>query len=186
MAAAGVARADGLAAVTLRGVAGTVGVASSLVAHYEPNMDDLVARTFRSIAGAEIDEVEQLVSDGAPIGRLATLLQAIADPARDDVSVLWADAWSIGRRNEPLAAAARELMDRWHALARAVIDAGVADGSMRTDDPDAVALLLFALVDAANGYALVDYRTRTEREALVIAAVARALDLSPSDLARTN
>lgn len=179
-----VARADGLAAVTLRGVAAAVGVAPSLVAHYRPAMEDLVGETFRTVAGAEVAEVRTLVTDaGDPVAQLRTLLSCIADPARDDVAALWADAWSIGRTNPVLATAAREVMDEWQLLATTVVGAGVRDGVMRTDDPDEVGRLLFALVDATNGYALVDYLDRPTREALVRTAVARAVDLDPSALA---
>ena len=46
-----VALEHGLAAVTLRSVAARVGVAPALVAHYQPNMDVLVAQTFGTIDG---------------------------------------------------------------------------------------------------------------------------------------
>ena len=44
-----VALEHGLAAVTLRSIAARVGVAPALVAHYQPNMDALVASTFGTI-----------------------------------------------------------------------------------------------------------------------------------------
>ncbi|MDR5698593.1 TetR/AcrR family transcriptional regulator [Agromyces aerolatus] len=51
---------DGLAAVTLRGVAARAGVTPALVAHYRPNMDELVAETFRTIVSAELREIAEL------------------------------------------------------------------------------------------------------------------------------
>ena len=132
-AAAAVARADGLTAVTLRGVATAVGVAPSLVAHYRPSMDELVGDTFRSIASAEVSEVARLVADeGDPVAQLAVLVAAVTDPARDDVAVLWADAWSLGRTNDVLAAAARDVMDDWQRLATGVVADGVDAGVVRT------------------------------------------------------
>ena len=179
-----VARADGLAAVTLRGVAAAVGVAPSLVAHYRPAMEDLVGETFRTVAGDEVAEVRALVdAEPDPVARLRTLLACIADPHRDDVATLWADAWSIGRTNPVLAQAAREVMDDWQALATGVVRDGVRTGSMHTDDPDEVGRLLFALVDATNGYALVDYLDRPTREGLVRTTIAHAVGLEPSALA---
>lgn len=178
-----VARADGLAAVTLRGVAAAVGVAPSLVAHYRPSMDVLVGDTFRSIAADEVAEVRRLVERRAdPVERLSVLLAAVADPARDDVAVLWADAWSLGRTNEVLAAAARDVMDDWQRLATGVVADGVDAGVMRAEDPAAVGRLLFALVDATNGYALVDYLDRPTREGLILATIARAVGLDPGAL----
>lgn len=177
------ARAEGLAALTLRGVASTIGVAPSLVAHYRPSMEDLVGETFRAVATAEVREVAAVTAVAQdPVGRLRTLLTCIADPARDDVATLWADAWSIGRTNDRLAAAARSVMDAWQHLATSIVADGVRAGVMRADDPDEVARLLFALVDAANGYALVGYLDRPAREHLVRATVARAVGLDESDL----
>lgn len=182
-AAIAVARADGLAAVTLRGVAAAVGVAPSLVAHYRPSMDDLVGDTFRTVASAEVDEVRAIVAtEPDPVARLRTLLACIADPARDDVATLWADAWSIGRTNPGLAAAARGVMDDWQALATEVVSDGVRAGVMHAEDPDAVGRLLFALVDATNGYALVDYLDRATREALVRTTIARSVHVDDDAL----
>ncbi|MGN6407893.1 MAG: TetR/AcrR family transcriptional regulator [Curtobacterium sp.] len=182
-AAVAVARAEGLAAVTLRGVAAAIGVAPSLVAHYRPVMEDLVGDTFRTVASTEVAEVRRIVHEQTgPVRRLATLLACIADPARDDVAALWADAWSLGRTNTALAGAARDVMDDWQALATGVVRDGVATGVMRTDDPDAVGRLLFGLVDATNGYALVDYLDRPTREDLVRTTIAHAVGVDPAAL----
>ncbi|WP_439689643.1 TetR/AcrR family transcriptional regulator [Curtobacterium sp. SP.BCp] len=183
--AAAVARTDGLTAVTLRGVAAAVGVAPSLVAHYRPVMEDLVGETFRSIASAEVAEVAGLVAREAdPVARLAVLVTAVTDPARDDVAVLWADAWSLGRTNAVLAAAARDVMDDWQRLATAVVEAGVGAGVLHAEDPAAVGRLLFALVDATNGYALVDHLDRSTRDDLVRSTIARAVGLDAATLRR--
>lgn len=182
-AAAAVARTDGLTAVTLRGVAAAVGVAPSLVAHYRPSMDELVGDTFRSIASTEVAEVARLVADeGDPVAQLAVLVAAVTDAARDDVAVLWADAWSLGRTNEVLAAAARDVMDSWQRLATDVVTAGVRAGVVRAEDPAAIGRLLFALVDATNGYALVDYLDRATRDDLVRSTIARAVGLDAASL----
>lgn len=182
-AAIAVARADGLAAVTLRGVGASIGVAPSLVAHYRPSTAELVGETFRTVAAGEVAEVRAIVAAEAdPVARLRTLLACIADPDRDDVATLWADAWSIGRTNPVLASAVREVMDDWQALATEVVRAGVDAGVMQTDDPDAVGRLLFALVDATNGYALVDYLDRSTREGLVRTTIARAVGIDEASL----
>ena len=62
-AARSIALESGLGAVTLRAVAGAVGVAPALVAHYAPSMDELVADTFSRVVGDELAEVIAL-ADG--------------------------------------------------------------------------------------------------------------------------
>jgi AcrR family transcriptional regulator len=161
-----------------------MGVASGLVAHYEPSMEALTAETFRSIATAELGEVRGVV-DPAPsaLERLARLVTTLLDDDRSPVSSVWADAWSLGRRMPRLAEAARDEMDEWHAFARDIVVAAVDEGSVRTDSPDRVALELFALVDSTTAYALVAYRTPNERNALVRRALEQALDLEIETLA---
>ncbi len=178
-----VARTDGLTAVTLRGVAAAVGVAPSLVAHYRPSMEELVGDTFRSIASAEVAEVARLVAHEAdPVAQLAVLVAAVTDPARDDVAVLWADAWSLGRTNDVLAAAARDVNGRVaaardrHRRRRRPSRSGACRGSVGGRSP------LFALVDATNGYALVDYLDRSTRDDLVRSTIARAVGLDAAAL----
>ena len=56
-----IALADGLDALTLRAVAGRMGVASGLVAHYEPSMDELVAATFGDLVSQELADVVALI-----------------------------------------------------------------------------------------------------------------------------
>jgi AcrR family transcriptional regulator len=186
LAAESLALEDGLAALTLRGLGARVGVASSLIAHYEVSTESLVARTFRILAEREITEVTAIVdAQHSPTDRLRALVDAVADPARDDVAALWSDAWSLGRRNEALAEAARECMGAWQSLAERIVAGGVATGEFAGDAADAphrVALLLFALVDATNAYALVDYRTAAERDQLIRRAVALAVAVPPERL----
>lgn len=180
-----IALADGLAALSLRSIAREMGVASGLVAHYEPSMEDLVASTFRSVVDAELGEVRELV-DRAPTGldRLALLVTTLLDPDRSAVSVVWADAWSLGRRMPLLARATREAMDSWHSFAREILISAVREGSAHTDQPDLVALHLFALVDSTTAYALVDYRTPNERNSLLRRALERDLGLEIGILER--
>ncbi|HZW41343.1 MAG TPA: TetR family transcriptional regulator, partial [Agromyces sp.] len=48
-AARSIALEQGLAAVTLRSIAARIDVAPALVAHYEPNMEALIASTFAGV-----------------------------------------------------------------------------------------------------------------------------------------
>src|SRR5918994_434664 len=89
-AARAIALESGLNAVTLRGVAQQMGVASALVAHYAPSMNDLVAGTFASIVGAELVELEQLAAgEDGPSAALVSVLGSMLDEDRSEVTLIW-------------------------------------------------------------------------------------------------
>ncbi|MBH0130025.1 TetR/AcrR family transcriptional regulator [Salinibacterium sp. NK8237] len=174
-----IALTRGLAAISLRNLATHCGVTAPLIAHYEPNMDALVASTFTAIAEKEIAEVTlHALAPVGPLDQFRALLSALADPARDNVGEVWCDAWSLGRKNEPLAEAARHSMDSWHALAIDIIRAGQDAGEFAAIAPERAALVLFALVDATASYQLVDFRSRETRDALVRETLEDMLDVS--------
>lgn len=158
-AARGLALDEGLAAVTLRGVAARAGVTPALVAHYRPNMDELVAETFRTIVAAELNEVAGPRSDGdadvSATVRLGALVRTLLDGSRDDVTLVWVEAWALGRRNETLGAAVREQMDAWQTVLHDLIAAGAAAGEFDVEDPSAVAWQLLGMIDGLNAQALV-------------------------------
>ena len=133
----------------------------------------------RAIAEKEIAEVERhALAPNEPLDQIRALIEAIADPARDNVGEVWTDAWSLGRRNEPLAEAARQSMDSWHALAIGIIRAGQDAGQFAPVSPERAALVLFALVDATSAYQLVNFRSRETRESLVRETLEDMLDVS--------
>ena len=185
-AARDVALADGLAAVTLRGVAARAGVAPALVAHYHPAMDELVASAFRAVVAAELDEVRGLLApvDGAT-ARLAALLRTLLDGTREDVTLVWVEAWALGRRNEALAAAVRDEMDAWQALILSVIGDGVATGEFRPDDPAQAAWQLLGMIDGLNAQALVRWGAGGERGPALARAVEGMLGLERGTLGDT-
>ncbi|WP_144717675.1 TetR/AcrR family transcriptional regulator [Agrococcus jejuensis] len=149
------ARGEGLAAVTVRSVADRAGVTQGLVAHYFPSMPDLVARIYRDLVGAEVEEVRAVVAAAGDSGGLRALLETVLDGSRDDVTVLWVEGWALGRRNPELAAAVREQMGAWHALVSETIAAGVAAGALRVDDVDRAAWRVLAFVDGLGAQSLV-------------------------------
>jgi AcrR family transcriptional regulator len=173
-----VALEHGLAAVTLRSIAARAGVAPALVAHYQPNMDALVATTFATIVAAEIDEVARLLDERpGPRERLGALLDTLLDGSRDDVTVVWVEAWALGRRNEALAASVRDQMDAWQAVVQGVVEQGVADGGFETDDAAATAWQLLGMIDGLNAQALVRWGDASDRGSLIHRAVEGMLAL---------
>lgn len=173
------ARTDGLSALTLRSLAGRVGVAPALIAHYEPSMDALIAAAFASVAREEIDEVAALIAaQPTPTDRLRTAISTLLDPSRDDVTSVWADAYSLGRTNEPLAREVRTLMDEWQTVVADVVVAGVSTGEFTTDDPGSVAWQFLGMVDGVNSHALVHYGGAGDRGRLVCRAMENELGLA--------
>jgi AcrR family transcriptional regulator len=169
-AARATALADGLGAVTLRAVAAKAGVAPALVAHYAPSMEELVAETFAALVREELDEVAALVSGREPRAALTELIQTLLAGTRDDVTAVWVEAWALGRRSEPLAAAVRDEMDAWASLLAGIVEAGVRDGVFRVDDPAAAAWQLLGMIDGLNAQALVRWGEAAERSALMLRA----------------
>ncbi|MFK0072515.1 TetR family transcriptional regulator C-terminal domain-containing protein [Arthrobacter woluwensis] len=178
-AAAVVALEEGLAAITLRRVARQLGVASGLVAHYEPRVEDFVAATFARIAAADRTEVEQAMAGLDDVAlRLRAVLASSLDSERLPVTAVWVEAWGLGRRNEALAAAVREEMDSWQELLRNVIRDGVRAGVYSAPDPAAVAWQVLGMIDGLNAQALVRWEGVPDRREHFLSAVEHLLGVS--------
>jgi AcrR family transcriptional regulator len=173
---------EGLAAVTLRAVAHRAAVTPALVAHYEPSMDALVARTFAAIVSAEIGELAELTEGVPPRVQLRLLLDTLLDGSRSDVTLIWVEAWSLGRSNEVLAENVREQMDAWQAALLRILQAGVAAGELTIDDPPAAAWLLLGLIDGLTAHSLVRWGGAGGGGGMVARAVASIVGLPPGAL----
>lgn len=176
-AARAVALDDGLSAVTLRSVAARAEVAPALVAHYATGMDELIARTFAQVVGAELDEIDDLLASGTALDRLAALLRTLLDGSRADVTLVWVDAFAMGQRNDALAAAVRGQMDRWQSTVEGLIADGIAEGAFRVDSATEAAWLLLGMVDGLNAQSLVRWGGAAERSSLLERAVEGTLGL---------
>lgn len=154
-AATALAREHGLSALTLRSIADRAGVAPGLVAHYQPSMDELVARVYTDLVEAEIRDVERVVASvGDPAAQLGALIGTLMDGVRDDLTVVWVEGWAISRRNDALADAVRAQMERWQRLVEAIVSDGCRAGVFSTPDPAEVAWELIGLIDGLNAQSL--------------------------------
>jgi AcrR family transcriptional regulator len=181
-----IALAEGLESLTLRRVADALGVFPGLVNHYFPSVDDLVAAAFGAAAAAELDEVfgaPEVVFSGDefaanPLARVRLVLHMLLDPDRDDVSLLWLDAWQASRRRPALRAEVARQMRAWQERLSALIQDGAAAGAFRAQDSAAAALRILAMVDGlsiqAASRSSIDYTTVRE---MVVATVERELGL---------
>lgn len=154
-AATALARESGLSALTLRSVADRAGVAPGLVAHYQPSMDDLVARVYTDLVDAEVRDVERVVASAdGPAAQLSALIGTLMDGARDDLTVVWVEGWAMARRSDPLADAVRAQMERWQRLVEAIVTDGCRAGVFGASEPAEVAWELIGLIDGLNAQSL--------------------------------
>ncbi|MFK4837013.1 TetR/AcrR family transcriptional regulator [Microbacterium sp. ZW T2_14] len=173
--ATAIAREHGLSALTLRAIAERAGVASGLVAHYQPSMDDLVARVYADLVEKEVRDVEQVVGAVAdPAERLGTLIDTLMDGGRDELTVVWVEGWAMARRNDALAVAVRAQMQRWQTLVEAIVADGCRTGAFSTAEPGEVAWELIGMIDGLNAQSLAR-GTDTTRFAPRTARAAEAL-----------
>jgi AcrR family transcriptional regulator len=177
-AARAIALEDGLTALTLRSVAARVGVAPALVAHYQPSMDDLVASTFGAIVADEIVEVAGMI-EALPTATegIAAVVDTLLDGTRDEVTIVWVEAWTLGRRNDALAVTVRQQMDAWQDVVQGVIEAGVAAGEFEVADSASAAWQLLGMIDGLNAQALVRWNDESGRGSLIHRALEGMLGL---------
>ncbi len=174
---------QGLMAITLRAVAARIDVAPALVAHYEPNMDVLIAETFRTIVSAELEEIRGLLADyPTPTTRIAALVATLLDGTRADLTVAWVEAWALGRRNDALAEAVRSQMDAWQAVVQELIEDGIRAGEFAAIDAAEVAWQLLGMVDGLNAQALVRWNDERSRGSVLHRAAEAMLGLEASTL----
>ncbi|MFC7942368.1 TetR/AcrR family transcriptional regulator [Microbacterium oxydans] len=189
--ALGLARESGLESLTVRAIAARVGVTPALVAHYRPGMDAFVADVFGSIVAAEREEVisafdERPFRDAAELdaaelrGGLLRLIETLLDADRDDVTLIWVQAWALGARNEALAARVRQEMDGWQSALEGIFARAAADGAIEAGRADTAAWLLLAMVDGMNAHSLVKWAPR-DRADLARRALSAVLDSAAPD-----
>ena len=172
-AAAALARESGLSALTLRSVATRAGVAPGLVAHYAGTMEELVARTFRELVSSELEEVlsEARQVTGGP-ARLARMIATVLRRDHNDITLVWVDAWSLGRGSTALSLMIDEQMSEWQRGITEIIAEGRAEGAFQLDDEEAVAWHILAMIDGMAAHAL----TRGTDAALFASRLAEACE----------
>lgn len=170
------ARESGLESLSVRAVAARVGVTPALVAHYRPGMDSFVAEVFGVIVAAERDEVIAALDDSDDVrGNLLGLIDTLLDTARDDVTLIWVQAWALGTRNAALAQRVRQEMDGWQSALEQVFARAAASGQIAAGRADTAAWLLLAMVDGMNAHSLVKWAPR-DRADLARRALSAVLD----------
>jgi AcrR family transcriptional regulator len=151
-----ISQAEGLSAVTLRRVAADLGVTPGLVSHYFSSAEQLITAAFRSAAIADLNEARSRV-DAVPtaLAKMDALMDYVLDDSSDDASALWLEAWSLGRRNAPLAAEAKSLTDEWLACIAGIVREGTQAGEFRVNDVDVAARRLLTMIDGLGAQKVV-------------------------------
>lgn len=150
-AATRIALQDGLDQVTLRSIAVDLGVVGSLVSHYFPSVDDLLAEAFAGAAVAELEEIFAAVDQAeTPLERLRLLLRRLVDDERDEISTLWIDAWHAGRRRPALNAEVARQTEAWNDRLAVLVEAGREAGQFETDNVRTAAARIMAVVDGLS------------------------------------
>ena len=174
-AAVDLARQGGIAGLTVRTVAAAAGVTPALVAHYRPSMDAFVAEVFGAIVGAEREEVVAVGRAATGLrARITRVVETLLDGDRDDVTLVWVQAWAAGARNEELAARVRLEMDLWQQDLERIVADGVAAEEISAERAEGVAWLLLATVDGMNAHSLVKWAPE-DRGALARRTIAALL-----------
>lgn len=172
---------NGLEAWTTRDVTTRLGLSVGILFHYFPS-----ARALRATAVARIAERDLASAFAMEEGLSAaeTLTRFLADvltDATDDTWRTWFDAWTVARDDPAIAEACSAQMLAWQARVAALIGRGVAEGSMRCDDPAGAARRLLALIDGLAGQMLPPFsRVRPEEATADLFALARAEGLLSS------
>jgi AcrR family transcriptional regulator len=140
----------------LRRVAADLGVTPGLVSHYFSAAEQLITAAFRSAAVADLEQARARV-DAAPtaVAKMDALMDYVLDDSSDDASALWLEAWSLGRRNAPLAAEAKELTAEWLQCIADIVRSGVAEGDFRVADVDVAARRLLTMIDGLGAQKVV-------------------------------
>jgi AcrR family transcriptional regulator len=149
-ASARVALTEGLECITLRRIGEILDVRPSLIGHYFPQVEDLIAETFGSVAEAELDTLIPLDSPESPEDRLSRFLGLALSPTFHDVNRLWLNARHLARYRPVLRERVIAQGDHWRERLSGLIQAGVEASEFTAPQPEVAALKILAVIDGLS------------------------------------
>jgi AcrR family transcriptional regulator len=181
-AASAIAVKDGLDKVTARRVAAKLGVFPGLVDHYF-TADQLVAAAFGHAASKESNELfDEAEAAADPVIQLRRLISEWMRPERDEISLLWLDAWQASRHRPALREEVAVQMSQDITRLAHVIQLGIDSGQLRAVEPETAATQIFSLVDAVSIQAAIrDIFDYTEVRELVVEVAGQILGVRLRD-----
>jgi AcrR family transcriptional regulator len=151
LAAIGEVERVGLAAVRVSDVAQALGISTGLVFYHFGTKDELVAEAFTYAVERDLASMERAAARrGSVLERLRAVLRSYGPTGSATGWRLWIDGWSHAQHEPVLAEHFRRLDDRSRDILRALVEEGLADGSLSCPDPDASVTRLLALLDGLS------------------------------------
>jgi AcrR family transcriptional regulator len=176
----------GLANTRTADVAAAAGVSQALVFYHFATKERLLAQAFAYAAEQDLARLDAVLASAVtPLEKLRLILRLYAPTGGSKSWAMWIDCWAESLRVPELEKVARRLDLRWREALTSVISGGVADGTVKCDDPAGAAWRISALIDGLAVQVTVHQRVISRRQLAewVRLAAARELALEPADLA---
>ena len=142
----------GLSNVRFTDIAERAGMTPGHVTYYFPSKSDLLMRAIRlseeSLVAQVAAEIDRIRDPWKRLDRLISL-SAASGPG-DPGWVLWFQVWLTAANDPDIARVHDELDARWRAILVGVIRYGCELGAFEAADPEAVALILSAVIDGLS------------------------------------
>jgi AcrR family transcriptional regulator len=168
--------------VTLRRVGSALGVTPGLVSHYFSSAEQLITAAFTTSANDDLAEARSRVAAAvSPTAKVDALIDYVLDDSSEDASALWLEAWSLGRRNGALAAAANALTIEWLAWIAEIVRSGVSSGEFRVADADVAARRLLTMIDGLGAQMVVRAVPSSEAKHIARSYFTAELGIGPPD-----
>jgi AcrR family transcriptional regulator len=151
LAALGEVERVGLAAVRVSDVAATLGISTGLVFYHFGTKDELVAEAFTYAVERDLARMAKAATGrGSVQDRVRAVLRIYGPTGSATGWRLWIDGWSHAQHEPVIGTHFRRLEAQSRQTVRALVDEGIADGTVSCADPDASVSRLLALLDGLS------------------------------------
>lgn len=141
----------GLAAVRISDVAAALEISTGLVFYHFRTKDELVAEAFTYAVERDLVAMDRAAARrGSVLDRVRAVLRSYGPTGSATGWRLWIDGWALAQHEPVIAARFRLLEAHSRSTLRALVDEGLADGSISCPDPDASVSRLLALLDGLS------------------------------------